>query len=135
MLIQDLLTHCRLSDHLVLLGYGDGEMKQLDMRKPLQWYHHHTFAPLIRCHSQLTLVSSVSSVVDPCVEGIGNIEWNQRSSLLIVSGYTESGAASCNLPPFTPLVYSTHDILLVQLLGVEDVWAANRLLESHGYGI
>ena len=30
----DLFTHARYTDHHVLLGYGDGEMKQLDMRKP-----------------------------------------------------------------------------------------------------
>ena len=35
---QDLFTHCRVSDHLALLGYGDGTIKQLDMRKPKDWY-------------------------------------------------------------------------------------------------
>ena len=30
----DLFTHARYTDHHALLGYGDGEMKQLDMRKP-----------------------------------------------------------------------------------------------------
>lgn len=29
----DLFTHARYTDHHLLLGYGDGEMKQLDMRK------------------------------------------------------------------------------------------------------
>jgi len=32
----DLFTHARYSDHHLLLGYGDGEMKQLDMRKPAE---------------------------------------------------------------------------------------------------
>ena len=30
----DLFTHARYTDHHVLLGYGDGEIRQLDMRKP-----------------------------------------------------------------------------------------------------
>jgi len=31
---EDLFTHERYSDFGVLLGYGDGEMKHLDMRQP-----------------------------------------------------------------------------------------------------
>ena len=30
----DLFTHARYTEHHLLLGYGDGEIKQLDMRKP-----------------------------------------------------------------------------------------------------
>jgi len=32
----DLFTHARYSDHHLLLGYGDGEIKQLDMRRPAE---------------------------------------------------------------------------------------------------
>ena len=32
----DLFTHARYTDHHLLLGYGDGEIKQLDMRKPTE---------------------------------------------------------------------------------------------------
>ena len=32
----DLFAHARYTDHHLLLGYGDGEIKQLDMRKPTE---------------------------------------------------------------------------------------------------
>ena len=39
----DLFTHARYTDHHLLLGYGDGDMRQLDMRKPGETSTIHLF--------------------------------------------------------------------------------------------
>jgi hypothetical protein len=98
---EDLFTHERYNDFMVLLGYGDGEIKHIDMRQartvsvtdlvsfdaPVHLTHssHSRFAAAIPSF----LSCSLCTVQDPFVEAIGGIEFNAESEAFVVSGYTE----------------------------------------------
>lgn len=65
---EDLFTHERYNDYNLLLGFGDGQFKHVDMRQPK--------APL-------------HSVQDPYVEAIGGIEYNAQANAFVLSGYSD----------------------------------------------
>lgn len=65
---RDLFCHERYDDFNVLLGFGDGQIKQLDVRQPQSVLH---------------------TVQDPYVDAIGGIEYNPASGAFAVSGYTD----------------------------------------------
>ena len=66
--LDDLFTHERYNDYNVLLGFGNGTMKHIDMRM-----------------NQKT----VQVLYDPYTEAIGNIEFNGESGRVVASGYTD----------------------------------------------
>jgi len=65
---QELWAHERYTDHHLLLGFGNGEIYHLDLRKPTEILH---------------------AFNDPYVEGVGNIEYNSASSSFTVSGLSD----------------------------------------------
>lgn len=65
---QDLFTHERYNDTCVLLGFGDGHFKHIDMRAKQPLLHEEQ---------------------DPYVEAIGNIEFNTMANAFVISGYTD----------------------------------------------
>jgi len=66
---QDLFTHEWINDNCLLAGYGDGEIRTLDLR--------------------MTNQCCTSSTIDPFVEGIGSIEYCRNTNAYVVSGYTD----------------------------------------------
>lgn len=58
-------TICSLENHLMLLGFNDGEIRLVDQRNPKE---------------------AVAATVDPYVEFISGIQYNPRSQAFIVSG-------------------------------------------------
>jgi len=65
---EDLWTHERYSDHNVLLGFGDGEIHHMDMRAGDKILHR---------------------VVDPYVQGVGNLHFHASSRSVVSSGFTD----------------------------------------------
>jgi len=65
---EDMFTHERYNDFNLLLGYGDGEFKHVDMRQANK---------------------VLATVQDPYVEAVGGIEFNQESHAFVISGYTD----------------------------------------------
>jgi hypothetical protein len=65
---EDLFTHEPINEFQLLLGFGDGMIKHIDLRT----------------------ARVLHTKRDPYVEAIGCIEYNAQSNAMIVSGYTES---------------------------------------------
>jgi len=72
---EDMYTHERYNEFGVLLGYGDGEMKHIDMRKANKVLH---------------------TVQDPYVEAIGNIAFSAEAQAFVVSGFTDFNVWKAN---------------------------------------
>jgi len=70
---KELYTHERYSDFHVLVGFGDGEIKHIDMRS----------------------AKTILSVGDPYVEGIGGIEYNHVSRAFVATGFTDFSVWKC----------------------------------------
>ncbi len=96
---EDLYTHERYNSFGVMLGYGDGEIRHVDIRNPMQTSVHiarrceHALSSCARAHLAvcgLRSALSVFSTQDPFVECIGGIEFNEDTQASVVSGYTES---------------------------------------------
>jgi hypothetical protein len=89
----DLFCHERYSDFGVLLGYGDGTIKHIDMRvkDKMQVKEQNTCGVRVSiAYSQCCVVlCSLHSVQDPYIDAIGQIEYNAESEAIVVSGYTE----------------------------------------------
>lgn len=96
---EDLYTHERYNEFGVLLGYGDGEFKHIDMRiankvsvltallSNNQAQMHDAHLCVIACVCCLSC--SIHHVQDPFVEAIGAIEFNAEAQAFVVSGYTD----------------------------------------------
>jgi len=64
---EELFTHERYADFNMMLGFGDGDIKHIDMRT-----------------GQILHTTS-----DPYVDGIGSIVYNANSNAFVTSGYTD----------------------------------------------
>lgn len=112
---EDLFTHERYSDAHLLLGFGDGHFKHIDMRAKdpmsasnnaeafaifsLALLHRSSASsPLLFSALPLTFLYrfarlwlySLHEEQDPFVQAIGNIEFNTHAGAFVISGYTES---------------------------------------------
>jgi len=64
----DLFTHEYIGEHTLVLGFGDGELRHLDLRRP-----------------NVSLVTAQ----DPFVDAIGRIEYHAGAGAFVVSGYSD----------------------------------------------